>query len=162
MGEILRISYLCSQEEDTTANLRKFYRRLCACGHSEKTLTDLFNLGLKNAEEYMAMSPLQRQQLKDEKREASKRRVYLKIPFHPSDPQRRLLQKMWRNLVSNPPGGLPLNQLNTFNLSGDGEKAKVPIDQLIIAYQRAPNLGNLLSYCNIAKRKGLAVSSYLD
>ena len=162
VGEILRISYLCSREEDTTANLRKFYRRLCASGHNEKTLTELFNLGIENAEKYMAMSPFQRQQLKDEKREASKRRVYLKIPFHPSDPQRRLLQKMWRNLVSNPPGGLPLNQLNTYNLSGDGEKAKVPIDQLIIAYRRAPNMGNLLSYRNIAKRTGLAVSSYLD
>ena len=81
MGEILRISYLCSRED----------KRLCACGHNEKTLTDLFNLGIENAEKYMAMSSLQRQQLKDEKREASKRRVYLKIPFHPSDPQRQLL-----------------------------------------------------------------------
>ena len=87
MGEILRISYLCSREEDIQANLRKFYRRLCASGHNEKTLSDLFTLGIENAEKYMAMSPLQRQQLREEKREASKRRVYLKIPFHPSDPQ---------------------------------------------------------------------------
>ena len=31
MGEILRISYLCSQEEDTQANLCKFYRCLAMC-----------------------------------------------------------------------------------------------------------------------------------
>ena len=162
MGEVLRISYLCSQEKDIHANLHKFYRRLCASGHNETTLNNLFNLAIENAEKYMAMTVLQRKQLRDEKREASKRRVYLKIPFHPSDPPRRLLQKMWRNLVSNPPRALPLNELNTYNLSGDGERAKVRIDQLIIAYRRAPNMGNLLSYRNIAKRTGLAVSSYLD
>ena len=55
MGEILRISYLCSREDDTTANLRKFYRRLCASGHNEKTLSDLFTLGIENAEKYMAI-----------------------------------------------------------------------------------------------------------
>ena len=66
MGEILRISYLCSQEEDIQANLCKFYRRLCASGHNEKTLSDLFTLGIENAEKYMAMSPLQRQQLREE------------------------------------------------------------------------------------------------
>ena len=107
------------------------------------THTNLFNLAKENAEKYMAMTLLQRKQLRDEKREASKRRVYLKIPFHPSDPPRRLLQKMWRNLVSNPPGRLPLNQLHTNNLIEDGVLATVPIDQLIIAYRRAPNMGNL-------------------
>ena len=132
MGEVLRISYLCSREEDIHVNLRKFYRRLCASGHNETTLNNLFNLAIENAEKYMAMTVLQRKQLRDEKRKASKRRVYLKIPFHPSDPPRRLLQKMWRNLVSNPSGRLPLNQLHTNNLIEDGVLATVPIDQLII------------------------------
>ena len=108
------------------------------------------------------MTLLQRKQLRDEKRKASKRRLYLQIPFHPSDPLRRLLQKMWRNLVLNPPGRLPLNQLHTNNLIEDGVSATVPIDQLIIAYRRAPNMGNLLSYRNIQKCTGLTVSSYLD
>ena len=60
MGEVLRISYLCSWEEDIQANLRKFYRRLCASGHNETTLTNLFNLAIENAEKYMAMTLLQR------------------------------------------------------------------------------------------------------
>ena len=162
MGEVLRISYLCSREEDIHANLRKFYRRLCASGHNETTLNNLFNLAIENAEKYMAMTLLQREQLRDDKREAAKRRVYLKIPFHPSDPPRRLLQKMWRNLVSNPPGRLPLNQLHTNNLIEDGVLATVPIDRLTIAYRRAPNMGNLLSYRNIEKCTGLKVSSYID
>ena len=130
--------------------------------HNFKRLTPLFTKTIRNAEKYMAMSPLQRQELKERKREAAKRRVYLKIPFHPSDPPRCLLQRLWHKHVARPTGKLPLNQLNTYNLSGDNEQTKVPIDQLIIAYRRAPNLGNIFSYRNIANREGPLVSSFID
>ena len=98
-------------------------------------LEPLFDKAIKNAEDYIWMKPCYRRELKEEKRLAAERRVYLKLPFHPDDPSRRLLQQMWRDLVAMPSGKFPFNRLHTYNLGQDDRVAPVPIDQLTIAYR---------------------------
>ena len=159
MGEVLRISLLCSREEDIRTKLVTFYKRLSEQGHSPQVLKPLFIKAIQNADNYATKNSSEHQAQKELMHEASKRRVYLKLPYHPNDPPRPLLQKLWHKLVSRPEGRLPLNQLNTNNLGEGDEPAKVPIDRLIIAYRRAPNLGNMFSYRDIANHEGIKVSS---
>ena len=162
MGEVLRIFQLCSHDKDIDDNLSKFFARLLRRGYQAESLRPLFVKAVANAEEYLSLSDAQRRCIKAAKAEASKRRVYLKIPYHPFDFPRKNIQQLWYRNVSNPDGKVPLNQLDTNNLNPIGPgMAKMPVDQLIIAYRRAPNLGNLLSYRRIDDR-GLNVSSFID
>ena len=161
MGEVLRIFQLCSHDEDIDHFLSQFFGRLLNRGYQAESLRPLFIKAVENAENYLLLSEAQRRRIKAAKAEANKRRVYLKIPYHPSDLPRKKIQHLWYNLVANPDGKTPFNQLNTCNLSPTGPGlAAMPIDQLIVAYRRAPNLGNLLSYRKIDDR-GLKVSSFM-
>jgi len=103
---------------------------------------------------YLLRSEEKSATIKDEKEEASKRRVYLHLQYNPDDPSSRVIQSLWRRHVSSPSGELPLNEMT--NNAGK----EIEVDQLTIAYHRAPNLGNLLSYRKITKRTGSKVSSY--
>jgi len=165
MGEVLRIFQLCSHDSDIDDNLSKFFGRLLDRGYQyyqAESLCPLFIKAVSNAENYLSLREVQRRKIKAAKAEANKRRVYLKIPYYPSEISRKDIQHLWYNLVANPDGKTPLNQLPTNNLSPIGPGlAKMPVDQLIIAYRRAPNLGNLLSYRKIDDR-GLKVSSFIE
>lgn len=161
MGEVLRIFQLCTHDKDIDDNLSKFFGRLLRRGHQAEVLRPLFVKAVLNAENYLSLSENQRRRIKAAKYEANKRRVFLKLPYHPSDFKRSEIQHLWYNLVSNPDGKVPFNQLTTNNLNPTGPGlAKMPVDQLIIAYRRPPNLGNLLSYRKIDDR-GLKVSSFM-
>ena len=162
MGEVLRIFQLCSHDSDIDDNLSKFFGRLLDRGYQAESLCPLFIKADSNAKNYLSLREVQRRKIKAAKAEANKRRVYLKIPYHPSEISRKDIQHLWYNLVANPDGKTPLNQLSTNNLSPIGPGlAKMPVDQLIITYRRAPNLGNLLSYRKIDDR-GLKVSSFIE
>jgi len=56
--------------------------------------------------------------------------------------------------VAEPQGEKPINKMKNYR------GAEILIDQLIIVYHRAPNLGNLLTYRKIEKRTGSKVSSF--
>ena len=62
----------------------------------------------------------------------------------------------WRNLVAEPPYTRPLAQVK--NYAGH----PLGINQLIVAYNRPLNLGNLLSYWKLKPNTGPPVSSYFD
>ena len=118
-------------------------------------MVELFSKAIDNATKYLSQSPAYRKRKKLEKMEAGRRRVFLHLPYHPQNPPARVIQDLWRRLVLAPPGKTPLNHLkNYFGY-------KVPIDQMVIAYSRPPNLSNLLSYRKIDKLSGPKVSSYL-
>ena len=162
MGEVLQIFQLCSHDSDIDDNLSKFFGRLLDRGYQAESLCPLFIKAVSNAKNYLSLREVQRRKIKAAKAEANKRRVYLKIPYHPSEISRKDIQHLWYNLVANPDGKTPLNQLPTNNLSPIGPGlAKMPVDQLITVYGRAPNLGNLLSYRKIDDR-GLKVSSFIE
>lgn len=154
-GNVLRIYQLCSRPADIEQKLIDFYGHLLDRGHTHDRLRPLFHQAIENALAYLRTSPSQRAYRKMRQAEASRRRVYLHVPYHPANPSARQLQRIWQEHVFHPRGGTPLNTLTNFN------GHPIPIDRLIIAQHRAPNLGNLFSYRKICKRSGLKVSSYL-
>ena len=79
----------------------------------------------------------------------------LHLRYHPNDPPAATIQKVLEKSLFNPKDELPLNQLTNFE--GD----RIQVDGMLIAYSRAPNIGNLLSYRKINKRQGPKVSSFL-
>jgi len=115
----------------------------------------LFDKAISNAKEYLARSDTYREHLKELKKAANKRRVFFHLPYHPDNPPTRVLQQLWREYVFSPQGELKLNQLT----NREGEL--VPIDSMVLAFSRAPNIGNKLSYRKICNRSGPKVSSYL-
>jgi hypothetical protein len=155
MGNVLRIYQLCSREQDVARELRAFYHRLRDRGHQDSRLLPIFKKAIANAIEYINTPDETRQLQRLEKEAAAQRRVFLHLPYHPAQPSSREIQHIWHDTVFHPPGSKPLNHLEAEN------GCLIPIDKLVIAYSRAPNLGNLFSYRKICKRKGPKVSSFL-
>ena len=80
--------------------------------------------------------------------------VRLHLTYHPNDPPTKEIQQLWRDNVARPKGECPLRHCT--NLDGE----EVGFEQLVVAYHRPTNLGNLFSVRNIHGR-GREVSSYL-
>ena len=155
MGQVLRIFQLCSRDSEIDSKLETFMDYLLDRGHQHSTLLPIFEKALSNATTYLSRSEEATLAAKLEKAEAAERRVYLHIPYHPNNPSSSSIQQLWSRCVASSPGQIPLNKM--LNKQG----AEIPVDKMIIAYHRAPNLGNLLSYGKIAKRNWPKVSSYL-
>ena len=119
-------------------------------GHNAEKLIPIFQKAVKNAHKFLAKSKQQRERERLAKLEAARRRVYFHVTYHPQGPKARDIQHLFDLHVLNPPGETPINQL------GGG----TPLDAMIIANHRPPNLGNLLSYQRIEKRIGPPVSSF--
>ena len=150
-GEVLRIHRLCSEEEDVTKRVCTFFRRLTRRGHYPSTLLPLFKKALTNARKFMATSDASRLLAKEAKTEEARRRVYLHREYHPQGPPSRSVQQLFEEHVLRPPGETPFNQL------GRG----IPLDAMVVANHRAPNLGNILSYRRICKHNRPPASSFL-
>jgi len=92
---------------------------------------------------------------KSKKETDHRRQIFLHLPYHPSNPSSKTIQKMWTKKVANPPNQPPLHCLTN-------EKGyNIPIKKLTIAWHRPPNLGNLLSYRKLNNRTGLKVSAFI-
>ena len=92
---------------------------------------------------------------KSKKETAHRRQIFLHLPYHPSNPSSKTIQKMWMKQVANPPNQPPLHCLT--NKKG----YNIPIKQLTIAWHCPPNLGNLLSYRKLNNRTGLKVLAFI-
>ena len=156
MGKVLRIFQLCTHKKDIDEKLVTFFGQLLDRGYQMKPLKALFQRAITSAESYIREPAALRQKLASKKEAASRRQVYLHLPYHPCNPPAREIQHLWRQFVFKPPNGTQLNHLNTFG------GAPIPVDRLILAYSRAPNLGNLLSYTKICKCPGPKVSPLWD
>lgn len=155
MGNVLRFFLLCTVKSDIQVKLDEFYARLLNRGHQPSTLLPLFDKAISNAASYIEKSDEDKKAAALAKIEAAQRSVYFHLTYHPNDPPSRTIQRLWREFVAEPMDGLPLNKME--NLQG----FEIPVDKLTIAYHRAPNLGNLLSYRKIDKRTGPKVSSFV-
>ena len=155
MGMVMRFYQLCSKKEDIDKKLKEFFGHLLDSGHKASMLTPLFDKAMKNAKDYISRTPEHRNLLRAQKEEENKRRVFFHIPFHPQNPSSSTLQSLWRRTVGAPTNKTPLNKCK--NHSGN----EIPIDRMVIAYSRAPNIGNLLSYRKICNRTGPNVSSFI-
>ena len=155
-GQVLRIYQLCSREVDIDRELKLFLNQLLDRGHQLDNLRPLFTKAIENARRYLSQTEEYRLQQCQAKHKADSRRVFFHLPYHPQKPPSRQIQQLWRDIVSEPPGKRPLNQCTNH------EGAPIPIDKLVIAYSRAPNLQNLLSCRKIDERSGPKVSSYVN
>ena len=156
MGQVLRLYQLCTKPADIEAKLHEFFGYLLDRGFQATKLILLFDQGITNALDFISCSPEYRKQLKAERASQDRRRVFLNLHFHSDDPSSSKIQTLWRQLVQNPEGKPALNQIEL------EENVRVPIDRLTVAYSRAPNIGNLLSYRKIDKQKGPKVPSFWD
>ena len=154
-GNVLRIYQLCSNATDKERELKLFFHRLLDRGYQSSHLTPLLQQAIDNAKAYLQRTALEHLLAKSKKETAHRRRVFLHLPFHPSNPSPKAIQKLWAERVANPPNQTPLNCLT------NEQGYNIPIEQLTIAWHRPPNLGNLLSYRKLNNRTGLKVSSFV-
>ena len=154
-GGIIRIYQLCTHDSDIKERIRVFFRRLRRSGHCPETLLPLFVKAVANAKKYISTSDEERAATKAAQAESSKRRVFLHLPYHPNDPPARIIQRLWRQHMMLPPGEPPLNRVT------NDKGARIPIDQLTVAYSRAPNLGNVFSVRKFQNIPGPNASSFI-
>ena len=150
-GNLFRIYTLCTDEADKAAKTRMFFNRLRARGYQPDALIPLFNLAIQRAKAYTGPKP------KHQKDNMGF--ILLHLQYHPKNPPSRELQQAWRDCIAAPPYSQPLSQVNI-------PRAKTPtkmgLDRMIIAYSRAPNLGNLLSYRKLPSDNGPPASSFAN
>jgi hypothetical protein len=154
-GQILRIYQLCTKMEDVDQELRLFHSRLVNRGYQPDVLFPIFVRGVDNATNYLSLTQAQRDARKLAKNGNMDERVFLHIQYHPQNASSIVTQQLWLNSISSPPGKETLTQLK--NCSG----FHIKIKRLIVAYHRAPNLGNLLTYRKLSSRTGLKASSFI-
>ena len=76
------------------------------------------------------------------------------LQYHPQNPPSHDIQRLWKSLVAEPPNSMPL--VNIRNYCG----VRIDVERKIMAYNRPPNLGNLLSYRRLKDNAGPPVSSF--
>ena len=143
-GNGFRIFRLNSDEEDRVADTIQFIRRFKLRGHHLDSLKPLFLKAIENAKAFIAKSDGQHKPDTEVKAEAARRRLYLHIEYHDQNPSAHQIQQLFSKLVLRPFGKKPLSEMESRH---DG--AKIPIDAMIIANHRAPNLGDTFSYRDI-------------
>jgi hypothetical protein len=97
-GMVLRICTLCSRTKNIDDELRFFYGCLRNRGYPSDELVQLFIKALDNATRYLSQSPAYQKRKKLEKKEASRQRLFLHVPYHPQNPPARVIQNLWHDL----------------------------------------------------------------
>ena len=156
MGNVLRIYQLCSSKHDSTIKLKEFYRRLLRRGYKPSTLLPMFDKAIQNANDYLDRTATERTSAAYARSRRSERQAYFHLLYHPDDPPPSTIQRLWRDRVSAPPDATPFNRLTNH------EDEEIPLDQLILAFHRAPNFGNWFSYRKLKTHDGPNVSSRLS
>ena len=112
-----------------------FFRRLRQRGYPPSFLIPQFKKALVKAAQFTACSEAQRV-AKKVQLEASRRRVYFHVDWHPQGPRAREIQQQFESCEITPPGKTPFNKL------GFGG-SDIPLDAMIIANHRTQNLGDI-------------------
>jgi len=158
-GNIFRIHTLCSDEKDCLAKTRMFFHRLLARGYQRKDITPLFQSAIQRAKSYTGPKPKAAKDVMGF--------MLLHLQYHPKNPPGKELQKAWQDHIANPdpPYGKPLKKIripHTGNPPSRVGRTEMGIDRMVIAYSRAPNLGNLLSYRKLPSDSGPPASSFAN
>lgn len=157
IGQVLRFYQLCTRESDAQDQLRKFYKRLRARGHTRENLLPLFRKGLHRARTFLELPLAER--LADSKMRSRKEDcVFLILPYHPNDPMSYEIQRLWQSMIAEPFDEQPLSEITSLQT---GEP--IGVNRLIIGvigYKRHQNIGNVLSLRRFDRLPGPSVSSY--
>ena len=100
----LRIHQLCTNKDDIATKLEVFFNRLLDRDHQHKTLLPIFLKATENANTCSLRSEEDTVTIKEAKKEAAERSVYLHVPFHPNNPSSSTIQNLWRTHVAAPAG----------------------------------------------------------
>ena len=155
IGQVIRIFSLCTYSEDVQRHIKNLHDRLIRRGYTHYELMPLFEKAVEKADAFLKKTDEERAMEKRQKREENEKRVFFHLKYHPDDPRSSVIQKVFRECILQPSGELPFHELR--NDVGQ----KIPVERLTICYSTHPNIGSILSYRKICKRKGLKVSSFL-
>jgi hypothetical protein len=136
-------------------HIKNLHDRLIRRGYTHYELMPLFEKAVDKADAFLKKTDEERAMEKRRKREENEKRIFFHLKYHPDDPSSSVIQKVFRECILQPSGELPFHELR--NDVGQ----KIPVERLTICYSTHPNIGSLLSYRKICKRKGLKVSSFL-
>ena len=145
-GHIYRAFSLCSSETDATASVNNIYQYLRRRGYSHNTLQPIFDKALANKKVYNPIRPPLPQN--------GEGPWFFKIPYHPQNPPSHLIQRAWKECIANPPFGKALEFV-------DIKFRRIGHHRFVICYNRAKNLGNILTYRKIHPDSGPPVSSFI-
>ena len=159
-GMLFRIHTLCSDPADRQNRTIAFFRQLQRRGYLPRRLFPMFNtalrrLRLRAAGVANAPVPATDTSLPSGEKDLQ-RCILFHLQYHPKNPKSQDLQHAWRNLVARPPGGIPLPDVR------NSQGVRIGVERLIVAHNRPPNLGNLLSYRKLRDNPGPPVSSFCD
>jgi len=149
-GNINRIFKLCSEHEDRKKRTNDFIRHLQNRGYTFDKVKPIFLKAIRN----VLSSKSERKTLDNHLK--MHRSLLFHLPYHPNNPKSSTIQQIWSRTICTPPiPAKPLWKHRNYRFK------KIEIDTLIIAYNRPPNLGNILSNRNL-KDTGPPASSFLD
>ena len=148
-GLIFRIYTLCTDRDDKKHRTQLFLLQLLRRGYHRNHLLPLFKEAMVRAKNYEGVTT---QTLAE--RNSLRRSLFFHLPYHPQNPSSQAIQSSWHSHVANPDHGRPLSEVKNY------EGTRIGVDRLIIAYNRPPNLGNILSYRKLKDTSGPPVSLY--
>ena len=152
IGGVLRIYDLCSHDSDRRRLLNKFYRRLRQRGYQRSNILSFFDQGL-----HLARVRYVDKRIVEKEKIDQRQRVFLHLPYHPQNPPSSVLQRVFREHLSNPSDDIPLSRMiSRFH------HHPILVDRMIVAYSRPRSLQDMFSYRKIERYEGSAVSSFID
>lgn len=154
-GMLYRFKTLCSDPVDQRCHTQNLYNHLRLRGYHPNGLRPIFAEGLSAL--YPDTAPLTMHPPQPA-HPPDAHPLFFRIQYHPSDPPSSTLQQIWRTSLFKPPGSRPLSDLDSSHRNG-----KIKTNRMIVCYNRAPNLENLVSSKrNLSFKNGPTVSSFFD
>lgn len=144
LGGTYRIFSLCSDPTDVEQKCRSLYHKLLARGWKRNQLLPLFHRAIQRCQTRFRDIPTPTTPAQPQ--DTASRPTIAHFPYNPADPDSSAIQRAWRSTILDPDRpslGPPIRQIKK-------RYGTIPIDRLIVAYHRPPNLGNLLSYRKLA------------
>jgi hypothetical protein len=146
LGMSYRIRRLCTDPDDIKMKVRQLYNRLRVRGYKPSDLNPIFQRAAEKALQHNI--PSTPQATPDEPV------IFFHVQYHSNGPPSRDIQQAWRDTISEPP------QCRTLASCRSHNGPPIELRRMIVCYNRAQNLGNLLSYRKINTGTGPPVSSY--
>jgi hypothetical protein len=126
------------------------YLRLRARGYTAKLLSSIINTTYRSIDEGKHNSTHT-----STKRDI-RNSVILHLDYHPGNPKPKEIQLLFEEELNHP------RNLPTLSDLRNHKDEKINITNMLIAYHRPPNIGNLLSPRIITAEHGSVVSSFMD
>jgi hypothetical protein len=155
IGMIKRINTLTTDAGRRRHDIQRFFNRLVARGFLAERLKPVFDAILLHLHNQQRNSIGPSPQSTDSTATTA---AFLHLQYHPLDPPSREIQRLFREHLLFEGSVNPYRPALPDLRNTDG--APLGINRLIVAYHRAPNLGNLLSPRNFDKTPGPRVSEY--